>query len=122
MGILLSGYLPKKDHQGVADFFDRLIDDDTMDLVVVGVIEQHKLTTNRADPESPPTLSTRWRSIEVVEGNRAQKVLAMLGEVRSERLGVTELDGIADAAEAEAKKNPARGRRRRGGLSTVPST
>jgi hypothetical protein len=122
-GLLLSGFMPGQSHQGVSSFLDKLLADDGMDLVVVGVLEQHTLTQPRGHTadEANSTLTCRWRSLEVVEGNRAQKVLAMLGEVRSERLGQEALPGVEEAA-VEAERKSSKSRRRRGSLSPVPST
>ena len=108
MSILLSGYLPAVEHQGVTAREQALIADDGLTLTVVGVLEQISITHSRIDPEQPPSLQLRWRHIEPVVGNDAQTVLTMLSRVRSDRVGAQELEGVAEVAAASAGR---RGRR-----------
>jgi hypothetical protein len=120
VGILLAGYLPGEDRQGVSALETRLLSEPDLRLVIVGVITQHSLTTPRDDSDRDPTLTLKWQSVEpLTDPNDIATVEALLARVRSDRLGQDELPGVADAA-MESAPQPARGRsRRRGALRPV---
>lgn len=119
-GLLLSGYLPGEDRQGLSALAERLLAEPDLTVPCVVVLEQLTLSISRLDPDKEPTLTLRIRSLEPVAGQDAQTLDEILRRVRSERIGQDELPDIADdPTPAAPSPRSRRGRRGKPGLQSV---
>jgi hypothetical protein len=103
----LSGFLPGDDRDGLSRLAPRLIeateavldgaaDDDTADVVIVGIVRGHSVKRARAkDDEGPKmTVEVRVLRIEAVDGPEADQVRAMVLRLADSRAGVSTLPGM----------------------------
>jgi hypothetical protein len=109
-GVLLSGYLPDKDHNGVDHLADDLVarfeaayadgDRNPVQVVVVAVLDVETVKHNR-DPEAkPPTAGLKVAAIEAATGRHADQLRWVLAALTSRRNGQPALDGFDEVVTA----------------------
>jgi hypothetical protein len=132
VGILLSGYLPPEDKQGLSALEAALLAEPDREIIVVGPLVQHSLTEPRGPnaAERDVTLQLKWAALEAVDVKDEQSVRSMINSLAAERRGQLELEterGAEQAAMVIDPDHPSQEPRRRrgrgrGGLRTVPAT
>lgn len=91
--LILSGYLPAADHQGVTALYDKIVErfdarEPAEDYMVVCRMRAH--TANVVlDGDEPPPITMRILAAEVLRGEHADEASVMLRTARDRRLGPT---------------------------------
>lgn len=127
MGLLMSGYLPGQEMQGLSPLEAQLLAEPDKKIIAIVVLEQVSLTESRIDPSRDPTLTLRIQMLEPCLADDAPKADEMLRRLRADRLGGEQLDTGPEGAPApepagRAARTAKQPRGRRRGLSSVPQT
>jgi hypothetical protein len=128
MGILLAGYLPGEDKQGLSALEAQLLAEPDREVIVVGRLVQHSLTEPRGpgSEERDVTLTLKWAALEAVAAGDEQTIASLIGSTAAARKAQDELhfgeDDVPGQPTGQAARSTGRGRRGRRGLSSVPAT
>lgn len=91
--LILSGYLPAAEHQGVTALYDKIVErfdarEPAEEYLVVCRMRAH--TANVVlDGDEPPPITMRILAAEVLQGEHAEEASVMLRAARDRRLGPT---------------------------------
>lgn len=109
-GVLLSGWLPDKDHNGVAHHADDLVerfevayaagDLNPVQIVVVAVLDVETVKHNRDPEHKPPTATLKVAAIEAATGRRAEQLRWVLAALTGQRNDQPPLDGFDEVVTA----------------------